>query len=489
LLHIDLGDLIMADVVQQEKQRRRFKLKSLQTDLVKGYSTLWKPLNPLFKLTHPDAYFVVNLSDEMLFLTKGWDTMLRPYIGYYPDHLFRLRGSKYRFRNYTDFWECGFAPDSLAFYTKRWLDLQGEWNPCLGPDSFQQCVAFYLYTSDAFSHRQFNRDIPLAFMRFEGEGASIGLEGTALHKRMCINNRAWFVLMSHKMQQEAKRRAMLMKAHIVAHDFPGAVIEHAAADKCYTVKDASGHALERISYKRSWFATSFRNWLRSPFVFYFAGGGMHNLRNSPLSGVVMMLSTYTWLGPSLLGRAFGIRHTFRHIRGVAQTHGTFVSLVTCAEITGSVLLPDAVKRHIREPYRSFRLNVIRRANHLKGVSGEHGKVRTAREFFRDFPGYGALRGARDYIRALRTRDMAHKAEMPAAELPRAEDRPNPAGAFIRRQIVDFREGLKGIAEIARKLPQQPWLKRELEDLRLLGKDLKEEARTLYRVFVPAKPKD
>jgi hypothetical protein len=221
LLHIDEGDSIMEEAVKAEQSKRRFTLRLLKTDLVKGYSTLWMPLNPLFKMTHPDAYFVINVSDEMLFQTRGWDNIIRKYVGFYPDHIFRLRASKYRFRNYTDFWECGYAPDSLAFYTRRWLELSGDWNPCLGPDSFQQCVAFYMMTSDPLSPRQYNRDIALTELHFTGEGASIGLEGRAFWQRVRINNRAWFILMSHRMQQEARRRAMRMKSHIIAYEHGG----------------------------------------------------------------------------------------------------------------------------------------------------------------------------------------------------------------------------------------------------------------------------
>jgi hypothetical protein len=354
LLHTDAGDAAMLELTEREKTRRRFRLKTLQTDLVKGYSTLWMPLNPLFKLTDPEAYFVINLSDEMLFLTRGWDSMLKPYVGYYPDHLFRLRGSQYRFRNYTDLWDCGFAPDSLAFYTKRWLDLQGEWNPCLGPDSFQQCVAFYLYTSDPHSHRQYNRDIPLPFMQFSGEGASIGLEGDALYRRMCINNRAWFTLMSQRMQQEAKRRAMLMKAHIIAHAHPGSAIEHQPQRRRYLVRAESGVVIERIGYRRSWLSTTGKSWLRAPLVYYFAGGGRRNLVNSPLSSAAVMLATFTPLGPGLLGRAFGIRNGYRHIRGVMRRHGIFIGCVTAAEVAASLLLPQRVKDRFRASYLHWR---------------------------------------------------------------------------------------------------------------------------------------
>lgn len=340
LLHIDAGDETMERLVAEEKKSRSFRLFTLQTDLVKGYQTLWQPLNPLLKMTDPEAYFLINLSDEMLFETKGWDTMLRPYVGYYPDHIFRLRGSKYRFRNYTDYWECGFAPDSLAFYTRKWLELQGDWNPCLGPDSFQQCVAYQLERSDKFNHRQFNRDIPLPFMRFSGEGASIGLEGRALYRRMCVNNRAWFVLMSHRIQQEARRRAMRMKSHMIAYSLGGAsavTLREDARERCFVLTDTqSGNLIETLPYGLSRLRIGLVNALRAPLVLYFAGGGKETLRRSPLTSMSLMLATFTPMGEDLLEAAFRLRdryndargrahHLRNHIRGVRKTHGITAS--------------------------------------------------------------------------------------------------------------------------------------------------------------------
>lgn len=276
LLHIDQGDTVMEQAVVNEQARRGFSLRVLQTDLVKGYATLWKPLNPLFRMTEPSVYFVINLSDEMLFKTKGWDTQLRPYVGYYPDNIFRLRASQFRFRNYMDVWECGFAPDSIAFYTRRWLELGGDWNPCLGPDSFQQCVAFHLIASDPFSRRQFNRDIALPMMEFTGEGDGVGLTGPDACKRTCINIRAWFVLMSHRMQQEAKHRAMRMKAHMIAAQHQGAEVIERVDRKRFTVRGKDGNVIETIPYKLSWLRVTFTNLTRIPRFIYYNGGGERN---------------------------------------------------------------------------------------------------------------------------------------------------------------------------------------------------------------------
>lgn len=290
LLHIDKGDTTMEQAVEKEKARRKFSLCTLQTDLVKGYATLWMPLNPLFKMTHPDVYFVINLSDEMLFETKGWDTQLRPYVGYYPDHVFRLRASQFRFRNYLDVWECGFAPDSLAFYTRRWLELSGDWNPCLGPDSFQQCVAFYLYTSEKFSRRQINRDIALPFVKFSGEGDGTDLQGTAVWKRACVNIRAWFILMSHAMQQEANYRAMRMKAYIVAQQREAGSVEivEETVAKEFVIREKGGKVIETFPWGLSRLRIKLRNLRRIPQFTYYNGGGRRGLLRTFFSSIMLV---------------------------------------------------------------------------------------------------------------------------------------------------------------------------------------------------------
>lgn len=277
LLHIDIGDAAMEETVAREKARRRLALRALQTDLVRGYATLWKPLNPLFKMTHADVYFVANLFDEVRFKTKGWDSILRTYKHYYPDDIFRLRASRYRFRNYRDFWECGFAPDSLAFYTRRWLELGGDWNPCLGPDSFQQSVAFYLMTDETSSPQQFNRDIAVPDIYFTGEGMGRNLSDEAWNEQACINNKAWFVLMSHRMQQEAKRRAMRLKSYIIAGENSGeeaVSVEENERKRIFEVKNReTGTLIAAAPYRLSWLKISGRNALRAPVMRYYSGGG------------------------------------------------------------------------------------------------------------------------------------------------------------------------------------------------------------------------
>ena len=125
IFHIDLGDKKCRDILEELESTSKIQIKYLETDIIKHYRDLWKPLNELLKLTDPRAYFISNFSDEFRFVTKGWDNILQKYVGYYEDDIFRIRLSRYRFRNYVDFWECIFAPDSLAFYTKKWMEIVG----------------------------------------------------------------------------------------------------------------------------------------------------------------------------------------------------------------------------------------------------------------------------------------------------------------------------------------------------------------------------
>lgn len=303
IINIDKGDEAMLAVLRAQQSVLTLRLRWIETDLIHSFADTWKPYNLILPMTDPNAYFVILLSDEMLLEEKGWDTLLRPYIGYFPDHIFRLRASVYRWRNYTDFWECGFAPDSVCFYTRDWLMIQGEWNPCNGPDSFQQCVSYYLSTSEPFSQTQYHRDLVLPFLRVSGEGVSVGMDPEAARRRFRIATRMWFILVSHRYQQVARRHAMMLKAHILARAAllrsPDATIRlrDNAFRKQYVLETPGG--LEVWSYGLSWVKTTITNLLRMPFYHYYGGGGARSLRGGHiLMGIHFVLDAYwTAYGP------------------------------------------------------------------------------------------------------------------------------------------------------------------------------------------------
>lgn len=308
IFNIDLGDEKCRNILEDLKSTSKLHIKYLETDIIKHYKDLWKPLNELLKLTDSNAYFVTNFSDEFRFKTKGWDEILKKYIGYYEDDIFRIRLSRYRFRNYTDFWECVYAPDSLAFYTKKWMDTVGTWCPCLGPDSWQQLVAFYLTNSRKFDHIQYNRDIAENFIKFEGEGASIGLTGLKARQRIKDNVDLWFETVSHEMQEKAKYAAATLQTAIILHEnsnptklsqnfvsnrkppiFDGKKISEISSENNIRKKRIeffyNKNLIYKIDYSLSKLKLFLINNIRKPNYGYFAGGGQECFRKDFVSQV------------------------------------------------------------------------------------------------------------------------------------------------------------------------------------------------------------
>jgi hypothetical protein len=294
IVHFDLSDHKTKDVLQYESNNRKVKIKYISSDLVKDYGTLWKPLNLILKETDNNAYFILNISDEIRFKTFGWDQELIKYKNYYQDNIFRLRLSKYKYRNYFDFWESGFAPDSICFYTKKWMELSGDWNPCLGPDSFQQSIAYYLMKSDRFSPNQINRDIAVNNINIVGEGAGRGDDELSHYRLIKTCTKAWFILMSHEFQEEAKRRAMRMKAHILSIKYQSDYIEDRNKKKYYFINTD----IKSISYSICKPCISIINLFRMPSYLYYAGGGGES--NSRLTALIFILACHSYKGEYII---------------------------------------------------------------------------------------------------------------------------------------------------------------------------------------------
>lgn len=218
LVKIDEEDEAMNAFMEGQSGQRLVRLRHISTPRGEGYFGLWSAYNDLIAICDPEAYFVALFNDEVWFLDKGWDDALERYRGFYPDHLFRLRISRYRLRNYRDFWECGYAPDAYAIYAKRWFEISGDWCPCNTPDSFQQCVAFYLWGATRPGPRnvQHNRDVPVWDIRLDGEAPYQGLDEAELKHRVHVAERHWFRLMSWNFQTEASKRAHKLLAYLEA---------------------------------------------------------------------------------------------------------------------------------------------------------------------------------------------------------------------------------------------------------------------------------
>ena len=112
--------------------------------------------------------------------------------------IFRIRCSQYKNEKYKNFWECGFKPD-FSFYSKKWLDIVEYWNPCVGPDTFQETVSFYL-NNCGFSNNYIDNQI-----HFLGEETLTGLNLSQRIKRTKLGYKTFSELVSYK----TKRRLIL----------------------------------------------------------------------------------------------------------------------------------------------------------------------------------------------------------------------------------------------------------------------------------------
>ncbi|MHB1218457.1 MAG: hypothetical protein ACYC1L_09715 [Alphaproteobacteria bacterium] len=292
LVLIDEGDAATAQTIARARTRRPFPIKTLAVPPA-GYFNLWRGLNRLHReLCDPGAYFVCNINDEIRFTSRDWDAVLRRWVGFFPDEIFRLRISKHKLRNYGDFWECGYAPENYAFFTKRWIDVAGgDWNACHGPDSFQQFIAYYLAWAYYPAKSTYCRDIPLFDIAIEGEGAFKGLDEKQFWERMRQGWTAWYRLVGHRMQTECSRRARRLQTHIVARalgyeDFT--IVDDRARGEIAALDPQGRPLLDRtgkplcFNYRLSWLKITLTNLLRRPMQNYWCGGGPAVLRETIL---------------------------------------------------------------------------------------------------------------------------------------------------------------------------------------------------------------
>ena len=202
LVSIDKNDLNMIKIIKKHNDNKNF-IRYIETSLIKSFADAWKPLNILLSKTSDSVLFISCVSDDLRFVTKKWDEIIMSYNHYYDDDLFRIRCSKYKHEKYLDIWECGYKPDSYAFYTKKWLDIVGQWNPCIGPDSFQECVSFYMSKYG----ENYKRNIVNDEIEFKGEEVSTSLSFKDRIGRTRIYYKAFFILMSYKIQKIANDSA------------------------------------------------------------------------------------------------------------------------------------------------------------------------------------------------------------------------------------------------------------------------------------------
>lgn len=186
----------------------------------RGYLDLWQWINFLYKISSRKSKFVMNISDEMYVNEDKWDKLLEKYLNLTDDRIFRLRTSVYKNRNYSTLFECGYAPDTTAIYSRKYIELQGDFSPCFGPDNGQQFVAYYLATVNYPRHYQFLRDFVIETISFKGQGTNKGLEGESRNQRLVDNYLLWINMFKFKFQSIYLKRARKIQVEILKFNFP-----------------------------------------------------------------------------------------------------------------------------------------------------------------------------------------------------------------------------------------------------------------------------
>lgn len=243
--------------IQEEIARRPFKIRFINTPRMGGQFTLWVAMDDLFAMCAPDAYFIMMVTDETRFLTKGWDNILRTYVGAFDDHVFRLRVSEHKYVQYSNFLSCSTKPECFPIMTRRWLELaEGLCNLCYAPDCFQQAIAFHLSLgrnsyNDLWQEEALFRDVPVRGLNFGGWEFGQDISPKEQAGREIYMYQQWLRLCTYPEQLKvaylAKKIALYCWAVEQGHDnlrFYRSEIDHTLA----VVNNDTRQVLRRVDY-------------------------------------------------------------------------------------------------------------------------------------------------------------------------------------------------------------------------------------------------
>ena len=273
IVNINSDDLVTKKYLDTEIKKRKFILRYIsifEGDYFSGHINS----NNILKETNTRAYFITNVSDRAIVLTDNWDKILKQYINKYDDDLFRVNCSNYKNRKYNDFWECGFAPSNVFFATKKFIDITSDWAPCFSHDAFQQCLMYYLEKHDNYNAVQINRDIPENNLSFGGQTPEEKNDDDN-YNRIHGQLKAWKILTSSKMQKEAKRRAMIIKANIMYHDTKGTYKIYDDNKKYIIIRDSFDNIIIKYKYSVNTFRIQIINFLRNFSYLNYCGSGFY----------------------------------------------------------------------------------------------------------------------------------------------------------------------------------------------------------------------
>lgn len=205
-------------------KKRPFRIKFFVTPRLEGQPSLWFAVEKLFFKSNKNSYFIQILSDEPYIVTKNWDEKLKGYKFFFKDSVFRLRTSKIKYFNYTNYFDCVTKPDSYPIYTRKWLELTMGPGNCWGSDAYQQLISYFLALGP-LNYLNFNRmgsvsrDVPIYDIKYKGLewGKNVDKENQKYMKKYMVWE--WHRLCSKKNLLEISYKAMRIFLYLLAKDY------------------------------------------------------------------------------------------------------------------------------------------------------------------------------------------------------------------------------------------------------------------------------
>ena len=272
LVHIDAGDQDMKKSISKYDKYDGL-IQYFETNLIKNFSHAWKPLNILLQKTSPSVKLISCVSDELRIITHSWDEKLLNIYKKNSNSILRIRCSKNKNYIYDDIWQCGYAPDAYSFYSKKWMTVIGMWCPCIGPDTFQECISFYLKKQIKNKNLELvSNDIDL-----QGESVSEGMNLSKRLQRTRIYYKAFFKLMSYDMQKNALNSSKRIISEIKKID-PNLSIDE---------------------YNLSYMKINYTNFCRRFNYFKHRGSPNHPINNI-LKNIVFLIWCYSYIFDKIL---------------------------------------------------------------------------------------------------------------------------------------------------------------------------------------------
>jgi hypothetical protein len=257
------------EFIKEQVKKRPFSIKYVITPRIEGTFSLWIAVEQLFGMVDKDSYFVQILSDEPYFTTPNWDNVLRQYIGFYPDHVFRLRLSDVKYNNYATHYECAFRCDSFPIYTYRWLQLTEGTGDCWGSDAYHQCIAYHLSLGPGgyfnyYRNKSLSRDIAVNDLKMGGLDFGVGVSEQMQRERHIRNLKEWRRLSSFKMQERFSYLARRMYCYIWAleHKIESFQLVANHSQKTVMVVNGNGDVVFTVSYHLQVLVIAFNNFIR-----------------------------------------------------------------------------------------------------------------------------------------------------------------------------------------------------------------------------------